>query len=134
VSALIGFTLALLVAVFARGVGLDRERSFYATVLVVVASYYVLFAAMSGSTRALIGESILMTAFVVFAATGFRNSPWLVVAGLFGHGVMDFFHAHLVTNPGVPSWWPGFCLGYDVAAAACMAWLIKARNAYASRG
>ena len=30
-----------------------------------------------------------------------------------------------MTNPGVPAWWPAFCLGYDVAAAAILAWLSR---------
>ncbi len=130
-SALVGVTLALLVAVFARLSGFDRDRSFYATVLIVVASYYVLFAAMAGSSSALILESMVMAAFAVFAVAGFRSRPWLIVAGLAGHGVMDFFHHHIVTNPGVPAWWPGFCLGYDVGAAAFLAWIIRARKALA---
>ncbi len=132
-SYLIGVSLSLLVAVFARWAGLDRDRGFYPTVLIVVALYYVLFAVMGGSTRALVIESVVMAAFAAFAVAGLRRSLWLVAAALAGHGVMDFFHAHLVTNPGVPEWWPGFCLGYDVGAAACLAWLIKARTEYASR-
>lgn len=132
-SYLIGMSLSLLVAVFARWAGLDRDRGFYPTVLIVVALYYVLFAVMGGSTRALVIESVVMAAFAAFAVAGLRRSLWLVAAALAGHGVMDFFHAALVTNPGVPEWWPGFCLGYDVGAAACLAWLIKARTEYASR-
>ena len=124
-STLIGVTLALLVAAFARLTGFDRDRSFYPTVLVIVASYYVLFAVMGGGTRALFLESIVMAAFAAFAVKGFKGSVWLVVAGLAGHGVMDFFHGHIVTNPGVPEWWPAFCGAYDVVAAACLAWLIK---------
>lgn len=127
-SIIIGVTLALLVAVFGRLSGFDRERSFYSTVLIVVASYYVLFAVMGGSTRALILESIVMTVFAALAVAGFKRSLWLVAAGLAAHGVLDFFHGHLVENPGVPEWWPGFCGGYDVAAAACVAWIVKIRE------
>ena len=122
---LIGAVLALLVAVFARFTGFDRERSFYSTVLIVVASYYVLFAVVGGSTRALILELLLMVVFVVCSVAGFKGSMWLVVAGLAGHGVMDSFHGRVVTNPGLPVWWPGFCMAYDVVAAACLAWIIK---------
>ena len=45
----IGIVLSGGVAVFARYVGFDRDRAFYPTVMIVIASYYVLFAAMSGS-------------------------------------------------------------------------------------
>jgi hypothetical protein len=41
---LIGVILSLAVAGFAAVIGFDRERAFYPTVLIVIASYYVLFA------------------------------------------------------------------------------------------
>ena len=109
------------VCAFARTVGFDRDRAFYPTVLVVIASYYVLFAVMGGATHALVLESVAMAAFVVVAVAGFKRSVWLVAAGLAAHGVFDFFHAQVVNNPGVPDWWPGFCLAYDVATAAFLA-------------
>ena len=43
----VGAVLAPLVSGFARLVGLDRDRAFYPTVLIVVALYYVLFAVMA---------------------------------------------------------------------------------------
>ena len=45
----VGIVLSIGVALFARWVGFDRDRAFYPTVLIVIASYYVLFAAMIGS-------------------------------------------------------------------------------------
>ena len=123
---LIGFVLALLVAAFARLTGFDRDRSFYPTVLIVIASICVLFAVLGGSTRALVVETVMMTAFAAAAVAGFKGSPWIVATGLAAHGVMDFFHAGLVDNPGVPEYWPGFCLAYDVAAAAALGGSIKA--------
>jgi hypothetical protein len=38
----VGIVLSLGVALLARRVGFDRDRSFYPTVLIVIASYYVL--------------------------------------------------------------------------------------------
>ncbi|MBK7846459.1 MAG: hypothetical protein IPJ73_03350 [Zoogloea sp.] len=49
---LIGFILALEVGISANAAGFDKDRSFYATILVVIASYYLLFAAMAGSASA----------------------------------------------------------------------------------
>jgi hypothetical protein len=40
----------------------------------------------------------------------------------------DFTHAALISNPGVPVWWPQFCLGYDVTAALYLAGLLKSRR------
>ena len=61
-----------------------------------------------------------MSGFVVVAVIGLKRHLGLVAAALAAHGVLDFFHGHLINNPGVPEWWPAFCLAYDVAAAALL--------------
>ena len=124
----VGAMLAMGTAVFARVAGLDRDRSFYPTVLVIVASYYVLFAVMGGSTSAVVQESIMMGAFAVLAVTGRRYGQWIVAAGLAAHGVQDLFHASIVSNAGVPEWWPAFCMAYDVAAGAWLAFGTRSRR------
>jgi hypothetical protein len=120
----VGIALALVVSTFARLTGLDRDRAFYPTVAIVVALYYVLFAVMGQSSRAVLVDSLGMAAFAAIAVIGFKGNLWLVVAALAGHGVLDAFHGHVVDNPGVPEWWPAFCMAYDVAAAAFLAWLL----------
>ena len=105
-----GSLLSVAVSIFARRAGLDRDRAFYPTVLIVIASYYVLFALMGGPPQALLVEIAAMTAFLIAAVAGFRSNLWIVVAALVGHGVFDFFHAGIITNAGVPVWWPPFCL------------------------
>ena len=121
--AVVGVALAIAVAIFARVVGFDRERVFYPVVLVVIASYYDLFSVIAGGAS-LVPETIGFVLFTAAAAIGFRTSLWIVVAGLAGHGVFDFIHGALIDNPGVPLWWPTWCLSYDVAAAACLGVLI----------
>jgi hypothetical protein len=121
----VGVALAVGVTLFARLVGLDRDRAFYPTILIVIAILYDLFAVMGGSTEALLAESLAGCLFAASAVLGFKGSLWLVVAGLVGHGVFDLFHGHLIANPGVPRFWPAFCGGYDVAAGACPARLLK---------
>ena len=56
---LIGVILTLAVAAFAFVAGFDRERAFYPTVLIVIASYYALFAVMGASRRTLILKASL---------------------------------------------------------------------------
>ena len=124
----IGVAAAIAVGLFATVIGFDRERSFYPVVLIVIATLYLLFAVMAGSTKSLVAETIPALVFVLLAALGFRKTPWLVVAGLALHGVFDFFHHAVIANPGVPVWWPGWCLAYDVAAAAYLAALILTRR------
>jgi hypothetical protein len=59
------------------------------------------------------------------AAAGFKRPLWLVVAALAAHGFFDLVHAEVISNPGVPGWWPEFCLTYDLTAAAFLAWPLK---------
>ena len=122
---LIGAVLALSVGLLASFLGLDRDRAFYPTVMIIIASYYALFAVMGGSTQALVVESIVIIAFLGVSIAGFRLSLWLIVAALVTHGLFDFIHGHIISNPGVPTWWPSFCLSYDVVAAAYLAWLLS---------
>ena len=110
---LIGLILAVATVCLATGVGLARERSFYPTVLIVVGSYYVLFAAMAASRRTIVVESVVAGIFLLFAVIGFKRNLWLVVVALIGHGIFDFVHHFFIDNPGVPHWWPGFCLAFD---------------------
>lgn len=124
---LVGAALALGVGVFATLVGLDRDRAFYATVLILVASYYELFAVMGGSASALVPETLAFGGFLALAAIGFRTSLWLVVLGLAAHGLFDFVRGDLIANPGVPAWWPMFCLSFDLVAAAYLGWLLVRR-------
>jgi hypothetical protein len=124
----IGIVLALLVVCFARWTGFDRDRAFYPTVVVVVASYYVLFAAIGGSTHALVAESLVLAAFALIAVLGFKFSPWLIVVGLAAHGVFDVLHPAMVRNPGVPAEGPAFCLTVDVGAAALLAVRLMTRD------
>jgi hypothetical protein len=129
---LIGIVVALGVALFATLVGLDRDRTFYSTVTIVVASYYVLFAAMGGSGHAMVLELIVMAGFVTAAVLGFKKSEWILVAALAGHGVFDALHGNAIENAGVPAWWPAFCGSYDVVAAACLALIIVRRSGAAA--
>lgn len=123
-AVLVGVLLAIAVGVFARVLGLDRDRAMYPLVTVVVASYYALFALSASSTQALLLELPGSAVFVVAAAVGFRTTLWVAVLALAGHGVFDFLHGAFIANPGVPPWWPPFCLSYDVTAAAFLAWLL----------
>jgi hypothetical protein len=121
VEYLIGLILSVAVAGFATAIGLDRERAFYPTVLIVIASYYVLFAVMGGSSRALVVEVIVASGFLVLAVLGFKRSLWFAVAAIVGHGVFDFVHHWFIHNPGVPTWWPGFYMTFDVIFGAWLA-------------
>jgi len=118
----IGVSLALLAGLFLSWVGMDKDRAAYPVILIVIAVLYELFAVLGGSTAALLSELLPTAVFVGVSVLGFRTSLWWVVAGLIGHGVYDIFHPAIFTNPGVPVWWPMFCMAYDVAAGVFLAW------------
>jgi hypothetical protein len=125
---LIGLMLSLSVAGFASIVGFDRDRSFYPTVLIIIASYYVLFAVMGASGRTLVFEIVAASGFLLTAVLGFRRNLWLVVAATVGHGVFDFVHHLFIENPGVPRWWPGFCMAFDALFGGSLAVLLMRRS------
>lgn len=120
-AVLIGVLIALAVCAGAGVLGLGRERAFYPTVMMVVAHYYVLFALLGGANCALLREAMVMVAFIVVAVAGFKTTRWLVVAAFAAHGGFDLLHGHLIVNPGMPPWWPPFCLSCDVVMALWLA-------------
>jgi hypothetical protein len=129
---LIGTALALGVIVFSRLVGFERSPIYYPLMVIVVASYYVLFAVIGGSREALIAETLVLIVFVAAAIGGFRLSLWLAAVGLIGHGLLDVVHAALISDAGVPPYWPSFCMAFDLVVGGYLAiQLIVARS---SRG
>lgn len=123
-ATLIGVTLAIAVMIFARIVGLDRDRAFYPVVLIVVASYYVLFATIGGNKADMSVGVLQFVLFASVAVVGFRTSLWIVAAGLAAHGIFDFFHQSFASGRGMPQWWPSFCMAFDLAAGVGLAGLL----------
>lgn len=113
----IGIILAIAAGLMLTWSGMDRERALYPTLMIVIASYYVLFAVLGNSQQSQWVESLVFLVFLGAAIAGFRSSLWLVVLALAAHGAFDLVHGLVIDNPGVPGWWPGFCAAYDVAAA-----------------
>ncbi len=121
----IGFVLALGVGISTSLIGMDRDRALYPAIMIVIASYYDLFAVMGGSSQALVIELAVGVIFLGLSVAGFKSTLWFVVFALASHGLFDFVHGHLIQNPGVPVWWPMFCLTYDATAAVYLAVLLS---------
>jgi hypothetical protein len=111
-SFIIGIALAAFIAFVSNIAAFDKDKSFYPTVLIVIASYYVLFAVISG--QALIIESLFALIFVALAIVGMHFVPMLIGIALILHALFDLVHPHFIVNPGVPIWWRSFCGGFDL--------------------
>ncbi len=77
-----GGLLAVTVAAFAKATRFELDRGFYPTVLIIIPSYYVLFAILGGSSRALLWETVVAVAFSVVAVSGALRFPFLVGGGI----------------------------------------------------
>jgi hypothetical protein len=82
-----------------------------------IAAVYVGFAVADGRPKVIAVETSVAFAFVVVAAAAITGSPWLLVAGLAGHGLKDLWQhrTHFVANT---RWWPPFCMIVDWVVAA----------------
>ena len=92
----------------------------YALGLAVIASVYIGFAVADGRRTVLTAEIGVAGMFVVIAAAAVTSTPWLLVAGLAGHGFKDLWQhrSQFVANT---RWWPPFCLVVDWTVAAIIA-------------
>lgn len=69
-----GAVLAAVMAVSARLAGFDRERAFFPLLLVVIATYYIVFAAMSGSSAPLLLDGGWAALFPAVAVAGYLSN------------------------------------------------------------
>ena len=127
IGAVIGIALGILVIAFARVT--RGEGRLYALGLLTLPSLYALFALHAGDQGAAIRELLYglpyLAAGLTFAFVGMRHSA--VIVGVFWilHGLYDLVHSQLITNPGVPRWYPLFCFAVDIVIGAYLLWLSR---------
>jgi len=100
--------------------GVLRQRGTWATTMVAIASFYVVFAIQTGNLMEIIVHTGLAAGFVILAIVGARASSWILAAALLGHGLFDVAVGSVLSNP-APNWWGPFCLGIDVILALALA-------------
>jgi hypothetical protein len=89
----------------------------YAIGLAVIAAIYVGFAVADGRVKVIAVESGVAFAFVLVAMAAVTGSAWLLVVGLFGHGLKDLWQHRTGFVRGT-RWWPPFCMVVDFVVAA----------------
>src|SRR3954469_15601330 len=96
-----------------------NSATVYALGMAMIASIYVGFAVADGRPKVIAVETVVTFAFVIVAAAAVTGSPWLLVAGMVGHGLKDLWQhrSHFVANT---RWWPPFCMVVDWIVAAAI--------------
>src|SRR4051794_22267334 len=92
----------------------------YAIGLVVIAPIYVGLAVADGRAKVIAVESGVAFAFVVVAAAAVTGSPWLLVAGMAGHGLKDLWQHRAGVVSGT-RWGAPLCMVGDRGVAALIA-------------
>ena len=117
---LIGLGVGFAIAILAHLTRFERDRSFYPTVLIVIASYYVLFAVMSAESVVI--ELLIAYFFSAIAIGAAVRWTSVIGWGILLHGVFDFTRNGIIGDGGAPQWWPAFCGGIDVALGLWLIW------------
>ncbi|MDC1174178.1 hypothetical protein OAT67_02210 [Bacteriovoracaceae bacterium] len=105
---------------------LEEDKSFYPVLLIVIATYYILFGVMSRSTSTVLIESSIALVFIVLGLLGIYR-PLITAMGMIGHGVFDLLHDLALKNPSVPHWWPVFCAVVDLVLGLWIFYSLKNR-------
>ena len=127
IEALIGAAVGVLTIVSARFI--RGERWLYSLGLLTLPSLYALFALQAGEQAVGIMEMIYGVPFVVaglvFAFVSVRQSAVVVGVLWLLHGLYDLAHSQLITNVGVPAWYPVFCFVVDAVVGSYLLWLSR---------
>jgi len=127
IEALTGVAVGVLTIVFARGI--SGQHWLYAIGLLTLPTLYASFALGAGEQAVAVKEMIYGIPFVVaglvFAIVSVRHSAVVVGALWILHGLYDLTHSQLITNTGVPGWYPVWCFSVDVVIGAYLLWLSR---------
>lgn len=133
---MVPLTLGIIIAFIAIAMAKDLQlppRTFALSLLALPAVYMV-FALSVGDMHAFglelaYGLPYFVSGYVCFTR-GFKGSGILVVALWMGHAVYDIYHHVLVTNAGMPGWYPAFCLGFDLIMVVYLSRLVMRQKQF----
>jgi hypothetical protein len=124
-EAFLGVAAGVLTIVLARVI--RGQHWLYSLGLLTLPSLYAFFALRAGEPAVGVKEMIYGIPFVavglVFALVSVRRSAVGVGAFWILHGLYDLTHSRLITNAGVPGWYPVWCFSVDVVIGAYLLWL-----------
>ena len=127
IAALIGAAVGVLTIVSARFI--RGERWLYALGLLTLPGLYAFFALRAGEQPVAVKEMIYGVPYVVaglvFALVSVRQSAVVVGVLWLLHGLYDLVHSQLITNTGVPGWYPIWCFMVDAVVGSYLLWLSR---------
>jgi hypothetical protein len=127
IEALIGAAVGVITIVSARFI--RGERWLYSLGLLTLPGIYAVFALQAGEQAVGVKEMIYGVPFVVaglaFAFVSVRQSAVVVGVMWLLHGLYDLVHSQLITNTGVPGWYPIFCFVVDAVIGSYLLWLSR---------
>ena len=127
IEALIGAAVGVLTILFARFI--RGERWLYSLGLLTLPGLYAFFALQANEQAVGVKELIYGVPYVVaglvFAFVSLRQSAVVVGVLWLLHGLYDLVHSRLITNTGVPGWYPIFCFVVDAVIGSYLLWLSR---------
>ena len=127
IAALVGATIGVLTILLARFI--RGERWLYSLGLLTLPGLYAFFALQAGEQAVAVREMIYGIPYVVagiaFAFVSVRQSAVVVGVLWLLHGLFDLVHGRLITNTGVPGWYPIWCFMVDVVIGSYLLWLSR---------
>jgi hypothetical protein len=127
IEALIGAAVGVLTIWFARFI--RGERWLYSLGLLTLPGLYAFFALQAGEQAVSVREMIYGLPYVVaglaFAFVSVRQSAVVVGVLWLLHGLYDLVHSQLITNTGVPGWYPVWCFAVDAVIGSYLLWLSR---------
>ncbi|MTI22977.1 hypothetical protein E1176_18245 [Fulvivirga sp. RKSG066] len=96
----------------------------FAFAMVLIGSVYFGFAFKEDSRKIKIIELVSASGFVLTGILGLWINPWLIVAGLFMHGIWDLLHHNGKYLTKIPAWYIPLCVIYDWMAGGYLTYFL----------
>lgn len=122
-AACIGIVLSLFIIFSAKFTRFDRDVSFYPSILIFIASFYILFAVMAG--HSIVRESFIAFIFILLALYGAYKSLFVIGLAIMLHGAYDILHIFQFKESVAPTWWAPFCAAVDFVIGIWVTYLSK---------
>ena len=127
IEAAIGAAVGVLTIWLARII--RGERWLYSIGLLTLPSLYAFFALRAGERAVAVQEMVYGLPYVgaglLFAFVSVRRSAVVVGVLWLVHGLYDLVHSQIITNTGVPDWYPIWCCVVDVVIGSYLLWLSR---------